>query len=46
MDRYETEIIDGIVHVDTGSVIAGPALGVETLNEPARGPSCEESSHG
>jgi hypothetical protein len=27
-------------------VIAGPALGAETLNEPARGPSCEESSHG
>jgi cytochrome b6-f complex iron-sulfur subunit len=46
MDRYEIEIIDGIVHVDTGAVIAGPALGAETLNEPARGPSCEESSHG
>ena len=41
MDRYEIEVIDGIVHVDTGSVIAGPSPGDEQINEPIRGPSCD-----
>ena len=43
MDRYEVEIIDGIVHVDTGSVISGPPPGDEQINEPVRGPSCDNA---
>ncbi len=41
MDRYEIEVIDGIVHVDTGSVVAGPSPGDEQINEPVRGPLCD-----
>ena len=41
MDRYEIEIIDGIVHVDTGSTILGPPPGDESINEPVRGPNCD-----
>ncbi len=46
MDRYEVEVIDGVVHVDTGAVIAGPAPGdAEQIDEPVRGPSCEAGGH-
>jgi cytochrome b6-f complex iron-sulfur subunit len=40
MDRYPVTIEDGVVKVDTSTVIPGPARGVETLNEPLRGPHC------
>ncbi len=46
MDRYRVEVVDGIVLVDTGDSVFGADIGVETLDEPVRGPSCEESSHG
>jgi cytochrome b6-f complex iron-sulfur subunit len=46
MDRYPVAIEDGIVQVDTGSLETGPPIGEETLDEPVRGPSCEEASHG
>ena len=40
MDRFPVEVVDGTVVVDTGTVIDGPPLGTETLDEPVKGPSC------
>lgn len=42
MDQFPTRIVDGVVVVDSGTVIEGNPPGSETLNEPARGPSCAE----
>lgn len=41
MDRYEIEVIDGVVHIDTGSVVAGSPPADEQINEPVRGPNCD-----
>jgi cytochrome b6-f complex iron-sulfur subunit len=42
MDRYAVSVVDGVVVVDTGDGIAGPAKGApESIDEPRRGPSCE-----
>ncbi len=47
MSRYPVEVEDGIVVVDTGNPIEGAPLGSpESLDEPKRGPSCDEGSHG
>lgn len=46
MDMYATEIIDGVVEINTDEFITGTAPGTETINEPSRGPSCTEGSHG
>jgi len=43
---YATEIIDGVVEVNTEELITGAAPGTETIVEPPRGPSCTEGSHG
>lgn len=45
MDQYEVEIIDGIVHVDTGAVIPGASPGEEQIDEPQRGPNCTGEGH-
>ncbi|GBD85926.1 ubiquinol-cytochrome c reductase iron-sulfur subunit [bacterium BMS3Abin02] len=41
LDRFSMQIVDGVVEVDTGSVITGPPHGPETIDEPVRGPKCE-----
>jgi cytochrome b6-f complex iron-sulfur subunit len=41
MDRYPVEVgADGLLYIDTGSLEEGPAPGSESIDEPARGPSC------
>ncbi len=40
MDRFATEIVDGTVVVDTGTVIDGPAPGTVTIDEAPKGPPC------
>lgn len=41
MDRYEYEVIDGIVVADTSRIVRGaPAGTAETIDEPPSGPEC------
>lgn len=41
MDRYPVEVgPDGLLYIDTGSLDEGTAPGSESIDEPARGPSC------
>lgn len=43
MDRYAAQIVDGVVVVDTGETLSGPAKGAaESIDEPPGGPSCSE----
>ncbi len=47
MDQYPIEVgDDGLIYIDTGQTIDGPAPGVITADEPATGPSCTESGDG
>ncbi len=47
MRRYPVEVVEGLVIVNTGEPIEGIPIGEpETIDEPVRGPSCEEGSHG
>ncbi len=47
MDRYPVEEgEDGLLYIDTGTLLEGPATGTQTIDEPPLGPSCsEESGH-
>jgi cytochrome b6-f complex iron-sulfur subunit len=46
MSLYPVEIVDGLVIVDTGAPVEGEPIGTaETIDEPVKGPSCEEGSH-
>lgn len=46
MDEFPTEIgDDGLIYIDTGATIEGPAPGVETIDEPPAGPSCAQETH-
>lgn len=45
LDQHPVEVVDGVVVVDTATVISGPPPGTETINEPAKGPSCTEGGH-
>lgn len=40
MQRFEVEVVEGVVEVNTGVVSAGAPLGAETIDEPPRGPNC------
>lgn len=43
MDQYPVELgEDGLLYIDTGSVVQGPAPGGESIDEPPTGPSCTE----
>jgi Rieske Fe-S protein len=47
MDEFPVEVgDDGLLYIDTGTVIEGPDPGVETIDEPPTGPSCATESHG
>jgi len=40
MDRFATEVSGGVLNVDTGRVIQGPAIGTNTTGQEAEGPHC------
>jgi cytochrome b6-f complex iron-sulfur subunit len=40
MDRFAVSITNGNLTIDTGSVFAGPAVGVNTTGQEAEGPHC------
>lgn len=41
MDRFPVEVgADGLLYIDTGSLVEGPAIGAESIDEPPTGPSC------
>ena len=44
MDKYATEVVDGVIEINTEEFIAGAPPGTETIIEPPRGPSCTEGS--
>ncbi len=49
MDRFPMEVSsDGVLSVDTGTIIQGPAIGVNTTGQEAEGPNCQsaEGEHG
>ncbi len=43
MDRFQVEVVDGVVEIDTGETISGPSTGTDTINEPPLGPPCGEN---
>jgi len=47
MDRFAMEVsADGVLTVDTGNVIQGPAIGTNTTGQEAEGPNCiGEATH-
>ncbi len=46
MDQYPVELgDDGLLYIDTGSRMDGPAPGTFVLDEPATGPACEAEGH-
>lgn len=45
MDRHPVEVgADGLLYIDTGTKDEGPAPGSESIDEPARGPSCAQEA--
>jgi cytochrome b6-f complex iron-sulfur subunit len=44
MDRFEVEIVDESVVIDTGIIIQGPPPGPESIDEPP-GPACTAGGH-
>jgi cytochrome b6-f complex iron-sulfur subunit len=40
MDRFAMTVTDGVLTVDTGTVIQGPAIGTNTTGQEAEGPHC------
>ena len=46
MDRFPVEVANGVVTVDTGLQVQGPAIGTNTTGQEAEGPHCVgESEH-
>lgn len=45
MDRFATEVNDGVFIVDTGTVIQGPPIGTNTTGQEAEGPHCTGEAH-
>jgi len=48
MDTFPVLVEDGVVRVDTGTIVEGPAKGVLTMSGEPAGPSCldEGAAHG
>lgn len=46
MDRFGVSVANGVVTIDTGSVFAGPAIGINTTGQEAEGPHCVGASGG
>ncbi len=46
MDQHPVEEgDDGLLYIDTGTLIEGASKGTETIDEPATGPACATESH-
>ena len=46
LDRFAMEVSDGVLTVDTGTIILGPPIGTNTTGQEAEGPNCaSEGSH-
>ena len=47
MDSFPTEVgEDGLLYINTGDKIDGPAPGSKIVDEPSRGPACTDEGHG
>lgn len=46
MDRYATNVVEGVIEVDTSVVIEGRPPGAESIVEPPRGPECLDPAGG
>lgn len=46
MDRFVVSVEGGVVSVDTGAVIPGPPIGVNTTGQESEGPHCIGSTEG
>ncbi len=44
MDRFDVEVVEGAIVIDTGSISNGPPPGPESIDEPV-GPPCEGGGH-
>jgi cytochrome b6-f complex iron-sulfur subunit len=45
MDRYEYEVVEGVIVVDTSQIVRGASAGTpETIDEPPKGPECLDST--
>ena len=40
LDRFAVELIEGVVNVNTSTIITGPSRGSGVLDQPREGPSC------
>jgi cytochrome b6-f complex iron-sulfur subunit len=46
MDEHPVELSeDGLLYIDTGTIVDGPSPGPESIDEPRRGPSCATEGH-
>jgi len=46
MDRFGVAVNNGNVVIDTGSIFAGAAIGVNTTGQEAEGPHCIGAGEG
>ena len=46
MDRFAVSVVNGVLTIDTGSVFAGPPIGVNTTGQEAEGPHCVGAAGG
>ncbi len=40
MDRFATSVTNGVLTVDTGTIVQGPPIGTNTTGQEAEGPNC------
>ncbi|MBC8196167.1 MAG: Rieske 2Fe-2S domain-containing protein [Acidimicrobiia bacterium] len=40
MDRFAMSVVDGVLTVDTGTIVQGPPIGTNTTGQEAEGPHC------
>lgn len=45
MDQFAVDEEEGLIYIDTGNRIDGPAPGSKIVEEPARGPACAGETH-
>ena len=46
MDRHPIEVQDdGLIYIDTSTIVEGAPPGEESIDEPPTGPSCTEGGH-
>ena len=44
MDRYDLQLVDGVLVVDTGKLTAGPDQGANEFLTPPKGPPCRKGA--